>query len=456
LPKSKAMITTDRQVAALKPGEKTYEAPIAGVRGLAVRVFPSGAKAWELRYVSKGGTRRRMPLGEYPGLSLAKASARAGALRVSVVDGKDPAAERIAERRRARTGDTLDELAEAYFTAAVRGLHGGRGRPKRESTIAIERARFKGHIAPALGSRRFAEVGRSDVKQFMRELASGSLAPDTVASVGRTLSAILGFAVHEERIDANPAAGLTQPLALRTRDRMFSDKAIKEIWAALTIPLPPGCMKPPREAEAGGKRRAWAEPVIALALRFALLTLTRRADVAGAEWSEFDFATRTWTVPGARHKSRRPHVVPLAEQAIEVLREAAKLSGPAGRVEDLREGFVFASQVKSGHHVDDHAITRALARICRDLELPRGSPHDFRRVGATHLTGERLGFRRFVVSKVLGHAAHEGAVVTAVYDRNEYLSEKRRALEAWEGLLLEITGERARPPNVTAMREAIA
>ena len=99
-------------------------------------------------------------------------------------------------------------------------------------------------------------------------------------------------------------------------------------------------------------------------------------------------------------------------------------------------------------------MTRALARMYSDLDLPHGSPHDFRRLGATHLTGERLGVRRFVVSKVLGHAAQEGAAVTAVYDRNSYLAEKRRALEAWEGLLLEIVGERERASNVTALPSA--
>jgi integrase len=369
-----------------------------------------------------------------------------------VVDGKDPAGDRIAERRKARTGDTLQELSEAYFTAAEKGLHGGRGRPKRASTIAIEKARFKVHVAPNLGSRRFADIKRSDFKQFMREMASGPLAPDTVASIGRTLSAMLAFAVHEERLDANPVAGLTQPLALRTRDRMFSDKAIMVIWGALTTRLPEGYVKPPRKLLAGAQRHPWTDPMISAALRFALLTLTRRADVAGAEWSEFDFSTKTWSVPAERHKSRRLHVVPLSTTAIDVLREAARLGHPEARMEDLSEGFVFRSPTKQGRHIDDHAITRALARICSELELPRGSPHDFRRVGATHLTSERLGFRRFIVSKVLGHSAHEGAVVTAVYDRNEYLSEKRRALEAWEAVLLEIVGERARPTNVRQLR----
>ncbi len=73
----------------------------------------------------------------------------------------------------------------------------------------------------------------------------------------------------------------------------------------------------------------------------------------------------------------------------------------------------------------------AIRRLCARLGIPHGSPHDFRRSGATTLTGERYGFTRFVVSQVLGHAGRDGAAVTAVYDRNDYLPQKRAALEAW-------------------------
>lgn len=67
-----------------------------------------------------------------------------------------------------------------------------------------------------------------------------------------------------------------------------------------------------------------------------------------------------------------------------------------------------------------------------------GSPHDFRRSGATTLTGERYGIRRFIVGKVLSHDPKEGAAVTAVYDRNEYLPDKRVALAAWASHVLEL------------------
>ncbi len=157
-------LTTDRQVAALKSAGKPYEATIGGAHGLVIRVFPSGTKAFEFRYVAVNGQRRRLPLGNYPGLSLAAAREDALELGVAVTRGADPAAERAAAKTAARTGDTLSELAEAYFTAAAKGLHGGRGRPKRPLTLKIERNRFDRHLAPLLGARRFSEIKRADVK----------------------------------------------------------------------------------------------------------------------------------------------------------------------------------------------------------------------------------------------------------------------------------------------------
>lgn len=118
-------LNTDRQVAGLKPADKVYEIGVGGSRGLGVRVFPTGLRQFEFRYVAANGTRRRLCLGAYPDLSLAKARSKVAGLRVAVVDGGDPVAEKTAACEPARTGETLDELAEAYWQAATVGLSPG-------------------------------------------------------------------------------------------------------------------------------------------------------------------------------------------------------------------------------------------------------------------------------------------------------------------------------------------
>ena len=417
-------ITTDRQVAGLKAADRPFEVAVEGARGLILRVFPTGTKAFEVRYTADNGTRRRHPLGPYPGLTLSKAREKANALRVDIVAGVDPAGARAAARHAARAGETLTDLAEGYFAAAAKGLHGGRGRPKRASTLAVERNRWTRHIAPSLGDTRFRELKRADVKAFMRQHATaGELSADTIASVGSTLSSILAFAVHEEHLEANPAAGVTKPLRLSSRERLFDDDAMAKLWRALS---------PSSATEDASATQV--EAAVPLALRFAILTLARRGEVAGARWSEIDRKRATWTIPPERAKSARTHVVPLTSSTLELVDTAARLGG--------RE-FLFVSPKDPSKHVDEHALTRAVARLCERLGIPRGSPHDFRRSGATTLTGEKLGLRRFIVSKVLGHSANDGAAVTAIYDRTEYLSDKRAALEAWSRHIVENAREGA-------------
>lgn len=423
-------VSTDRQIAALKPATKPYEVGVEGSRGLCVRVFSTGTKQFELRYMAVNGARRRHLLGAYPDLSLSQARTKAAALRVSVVDGADPAGERAAKREQARTGETVAELAEAYWKAAEKGLHGGRRRPKRASTIKTERLWWKNHVERKLGSRRFAELRRADIRIFMRELATDSgLSPASIASVGALIQAILGFAVHEDRLDANPAIGLARPLALTSRERLFTDGALATIWGAAME----------ASARRAGEQRedihARLGVEMGLAIRLLMLTLTRRSEVAAARKAEFDRKAGLWTIPSERAKAKHLHVVPLTAEALEVVEAAWRLSP--------KSEFLFGSASAEDGHLDPHAITRAFARITRRNRLGAGSPHDVRRTGATTLTG-RHGVSRFMVGLLLGHTANEGAAVTSVYDRHTYLPEKRAALEKWSVHLVNLE-----PPAAT-------
>jgi hypothetical protein len=95
-----------------------------------------------------------------------------------------------------------------------------------------------------------------------------------------------------------------------------------------------------------------------------------------------------------------------------------------------------------------------MKRLTTALKIKNATPHDFRRTGGTHMTSERLGVPRFHVSCVLNHISDTGgaAAVTAVYDRNTYLPEKRRALDKWAERLLEIVGRERSAAKVIRLR----
>ncbi len=432
-----AAITTDRQISALKPLSAVFEVAVRDCRGLYVRVFPTGTRNFELRYTSVGGARRRLGLGAWPELSLAQARIRAGEKRIAVLDGSDPAAERSQARLEARTGETFDQLAESYWAAAKRGLHGGRRRPKRASTIETERRWWDNHIKPKLGDRLYRDLKRRDIRLFMKELTDTTeLAPASLASVGAIVQAILQYAVLEEKIESNPALGQARPLALTSRDRMFSDTALKVIWEAIESAI---------EAEPMGPLTGDAfnaiSPTTGLALQFLLLTLTRRSEVAGAQWDEFDLQAGTWTIPAARAKALHIHVVPLTARMVEVLRQVRQRH-PTGSA-------VFPATRGEGGSMEPRILTRAVARICERYSLPPGSPHDFRRSGATTLIG-RYHVNRMLAGLLLGHTIKEGAAATSVYDRYSYLPEKHRALEIWGDYLVGLDAAEQKAPLALA------
>lgn len=424
---ARRQIFTDRQILALKPAEKNYEIGIADSRGLTLRVYTTGTKMFELRYVATNGARRRLTLGAYPDITLAQARIKAGSHRVDVIEGADPAADRAAAKDLARTGETLNELAEAYWKASARGLHGGRKRPKRASTIDKERCWWRNHVEGSLGKHRFRDIKRADIRAFMTTLTLESgLAPNSLGSVGSVIQAVLGYAVHEDRLEGNPAIGLARPLAMTSRDRMFSDQALAEIWRAARIASAP--RSPFEDSEDIHARMA---PEMGLAIRLLTLSLTRRTEVAGARWTEFDLVAGHWVIPTGRAKAQHLHVVPLTDAILNVLEEAKRLHP--------HSEYVFPSLKGKAAHLDPHAITRAFARICARRKLGPGSPHDVRRTGATTLVG-RYGVARLVVGYLLGHTAKEGAWVTSIYDRHSYLPEKRAALDLWAGHLETLEG----------------
>lgn len=433
------IITTDRQIAALKPLASRFERRVSGARGLSLRIYPSGLRQFEVRFAVKGGPRRRALLGNYPEVSLADARQKATELRLNLLRGVDPIAERAAALLSVPPQDTLDEVAEMYWAAAELGLHGGRRRPKRPRTIANERHLWKRHISATFGTTAPRDLKRAQAKPFMRSLVTERrLSAASAASIGGLLHSVLAFCVQEEMIDANPMVGLARPLALVSRDRLLDDAGLRLVWDIAADGVQP---RPPGYLNVGLAARP--EPVMALAIQLLMLTLTRRNEVAGARKSEFDLDAGLWVIPAERAKANHQHVVPLSPQALEVLAAAFSL--------DPASPFVFPSPRVADQCIDEQAITRTFSRIFERRKLPLRSPHDVRRTGATTLTG-RYGVTRFIVGLVLGHTPKDGAAVTAVYDRYTYVPEKRDALVKWAGYL---TGVKADPlpvePDDTAL-----
>jgi integrase len=373
-------------------------------RGLILRVSDSGRKSWNVFYRHEGRN-RRMTLGKYPHISLADARRLAKKhLSEAAVHGKDPAAEKLEKR----AADTFGELADTYLEQHAK-------RTKR--TWAEDERIIKKELKPIWGSRKAAEITRRDVRQLLDRIV-GRGAEVMANRVLALVSKIFSWAVDREDLENSPAYKLKRPGEEHQRDRVLSDKEIRALWSALDDePFP-----------------------VAAFFRLGLLTAQRRGEILGMQWAEIDLDSGWWTIASERAKNELSHRVPLFGEALAIirqLRDTAKADavnvfpGPRGKAISNPQKWV---------------------KRVRDATKIDFKYHDLRRTAASDMAG--IGVQRLVISKLLNHA-EQG--VTAVYERHGYDSEKRAALEKWDGRLNQIiAGERAKVVPIRAQPVAYA
>lgn len=436
---SAARIRTDAAARAAKPDptRAQVEYRVDGVRGLALRVTRDGTKTWTLRYRTLEGEQRRQTLGPYPTLSLADARTAAEIALGAVAGGADPAkARRVAKvAAKSRRLATIEDLIEGYFAAAEKGKHRRSSRPKRASTLADERSYFTRFISPKLGSRPIDDLTRAEVQRLVDEIEVKS--PAGARITRNVIRQAFNYAMMQERTDRNPAARILVQ-RWKDRERVLTDDELRNLWKALLAPQ-----------DVKGLELAQGT---ALALRLAAVTLQRGGEVCGIHAREIDRQGKLWTIPGTRTKNHRTHAVPLSDLALDLLADAFALS--TGKRSAPWSGYAFPSPRTEKAPLTRHGLSRAMQRVTAAVGIENVTPHDLRRTGATNITSERLGFPRFVVSRVLNQISDGGgaAAATAIYDLHSYLPEKRKALDAWAALLAQIVDGKQREPNVVNLK----
>lgn len=404
-------------------------------RGLVLRVSGSNSPAgvnvtrtWALLCRVQGSDRlRRFTIGDYPAFSLAEARERAGEMLKQAKRGIDPLSERRAEveQKRANEKDTVEALIEDFLGDLER-------RPKRKGGkrspryIAEVRRNFTNHVIPQWKGRNIREITRRNISELLdavadggsvvrdadgqkRQIEGGPIASNRVLSA---LSSFFNWLVDKGVIESTPAARLTKRGEETRRERALDDDEIRFLWPHL-------------------EQRGYP---FGSFYQVALLTGQRRGEVARMRWDEIDEKDKTWTLPGERTKSGRPHVVPLSPATLAILADAKKQSLKIAKAKDRKTHgpFVFSTSVDapiSGYSRAKSKLDSDIAHArkkARQSVLKPWTVHDLRRTVATHLAG--MGVDRFIISRILNHADRS---VTGIYDRHGYLSQKREALDAW-------------------------
>ena len=439
---------TDRFIAAFRP-EGTAKDRLAfdtECRGLGLRATAAGNKVFLVQWTDAAtGRKVREPLGAWGSITVEQARAAARARLGRVAQGINPAAERAAakaadEARRAVETAAKEEARftlDALITDWVRlHLAGKRARYAAEAQRAL-RAAFRAQL-----DRPAASLTHAAVTAVLDALAGAGKA----AMAGRTMAygrACYGWALKRRRLSVNPFAGLP---AIKggnpTRDRVLTDAEIGAVWrAAGTLGDPFG-------------------PIVQLLV----LTAQRRDEVASLRWSELSPDLATWTLPATRAKNGKAHVVHLAEPARAILAGVPRFAG-----QDLvfsTTGTTAPSGFSKAKSMLDTAIAKEAAAMQRPAELGRrraaemvAEPlqgwrlHDFRRTAVTWLAG--AGFPPHIADRLLNHVTGSIQGVAAIYQRGEFLAERKAALEAWGAHVLRCAEGNAVAPagNVAVLAE---
>ena len=257
------------------------------------------------------------------------------------------------------------------------------------------------------------------------------------------LRRVLNFALEHERITAHPMEGLRGPKPVAARDRDAEPHEVAAFWQAAS-------------------ETSWPFGEI---YRLLLLTGQRREEVAGARWSELDFDASMWTLPGTRTKNKREHRVPLPSAALAILDRDAIDKAKAENGYPLKCDLVFSttgttspSGFSKGKRQLDLRIAELLgskwdekAQAFVGGKFKPWRVHDLRRTCATGM--EDLGIPTHIVEAALNHVSGAKAGIVGTYQRSKHREAVRRAFEAWDARVAELTGQDM-PSNVIAFRSA--
>ena len=382
---------TDSLVRTAKPKARPYKLKDGG--GLYLLVTPGDTRQWRLRYTF-GGQESMIALGTYPATSLKAARQKRAEMRTAIEAGRNPAAEKRALRT--SNANTFEVVAREWLAK----------QPFTPKTYAKARWTFEDLLFPFIGTRPVAALTAPELLEVFRRLERrGKI--ETAHRSKQRVGQVVRYAIATGRAERDPTAdlrGALAPVKVQNRAALTNPRDIAQLLRAID-----------------GYRGHYS---VEAAFRLAPLVFVRPGELRGAEWTEIDLDAAEWRIAAHRTKMRRQHIVPLANQAVTMLRDLHPLSG--------RGRYVFPSPRTFTRPLSDNAITSALRRIGYTGE--QMSWHGFRAMASTMLNEK--GLPPDVIELQLAH--EERNEVRAAYNRAQRLEERRKMMQFWADYLDEL------------------
>jgi len=401
---------TDTAIRNAKPRDKTYT--LGDGEGMYLEVAPNGTRFWRMAYRQPNGKNNRLTFGKYPEVSLAEARDKRLAARKQLAQGIDPGRTKREEKQAKEKAalNTFEAVARAWLkrTAADRAVS-----TQEKNTAWLER-----NIFPAIGALPISTIKPWDILSALRVIEKRG-AIESAHKIKQLCGQIFRFAVASGLADRDMTVDLRGALS-----------AVPEAhYAAITDPKEAARLLRAIDAYDG---HAYA----IAALKLAPLVFVRPGELRAAEWSEMDLDAAEWRIPGSKMKMRQDHIVPLATQAVVLLKDLHAMTGHGK--------YVFPS-VRTGERcMSENTINAALRAMGYGKDVMTG--HGFRAMART-IMDEVLGERVDLIEHQLAHAVKDPN--GRAYNRTAHLPARRLMMQRWADYLDEIKQEARRVLDVS-------
>ncbi|MEO7323945.1 MAG: integrase arm-type DNA-binding domain-containing protein [Dokdonella sp.] len=385
---------SDSKISKTKPSEKPVKLADGG--GLYLLLNPNASRWWRFDY-RFAGKRKTLSMGTYPDTGLKDARDKRDAARKLLAAGVDPG-----EQRKAAKVAGEERAANSFAVLAAEWL--ALQKP-RMAPATLEKAQwtFDEQVNPWIGSRPIGEIEAPELLKLLRRIEERG-AHETAHRTKQRCGQVFRYAIATGRAKRDPTTDLRGALA----------PMVSTSRAAITDPAKMGELLRALDAYQGS-------PVTKYALRLAPLAFVRPGELRKAEWAEIDLDGAQWRIPAVRMKMREEHIVPLAPQAVAILRELHALTGHGQHV--------FPSYRGKARTMSENTVNAALRYMGFDKDTMTG--HGFRAMASTRLN--EMGWAPDVIERQLAHA--ERNKVRAAYNRAQYLDERTRMMRAWADYL---------------------
>ncbi|HDY7051798.1 TPA: tyrosine-type recombinase/integrase [Klebsiella pneumoniae] len=400
------MSLTDAKIRTLKPSDKPFK--VSDSHGLYLLVKPGGSRHWYLKY-RINGKESRIALGAYPAVSLSDARQQREGVRKMLALNINPAQQRAAERG--------SRMPEKMFKTVALAWHSSN---KKWSQNTADRllASLNNHIFPVIGNLPVSELKPRHFIDLLKGIEEKGLL-EVASRTRQHLSNIMRHAVHQGLIDTNPAAnlgGVTTP-------------PVRRHYPALPLERLPELLE---RIEAYHQGRELTRHAVLLMLH----VFIRSSELRFARWSEIDFKNRVWTIPATREpiigvrysgrgaKMRMPHIVPLSEHVIAILKQIKDITG--------NNELVFPGDHNPYKPMCENTVNKALRVMGYDTKKDICG-HGFRAMACSALMESGL-WAKDAVERQMSHQ-ERNTVRMAYIHKAEHLEARKAMMQWWSDYL---------------------